>query len=746
MTSRCRSSGPRGARRETWKISRYYIIIIFIISAAVFCASAPAQAGVTGVTCSVTAPDDLGKTYNAGQKITLHAAWTGDTPPFGATFKTGGSAIGTVNTSEAQADFTLSAAALGEGDNNFTVSVIETAVPNSAGSPDAPANRAVKIDRTAPVLTLSVVSGMVASPQAGYNEVVVQVTSGEALGEAPKFTISPGTWGSPAPETPETAPYTNGRYKITVPAGTMPGVYTVRVSGKDATEPAASRNEGSAQTAFTVDAAADGTVAINTSVPVSPSRSESLTLQGTVPAESQPQKVEVLEGSTVVGTAHLAAGADTWSVALAPVAEGSHQYTARRIDPLGNVSGPGAPFTVVVDRTPPGRPVIDPPKTPVNTTHVRITGRGATDAPHDSGPVKITLRRENTVIGSGTANADGTFTIDNVKLEPGSDLILAQAADTTRDSSGSSAGNTSEFSAAVTVVLDQTAPVVLPGGVVVSSPAPAVAPTVPSDIALMRANVPDVPPGDVAPSRFIPPLSGDGADTRLILPLAAISDRSPERVSVWLLYRRFDDPPTTSHQCALTLGGRGFETSLPAPGAGLYYRFQLVDPAGNVSWLPAAGEFCHLPIRSEVLQCVEHARTRECPADADEWPISALGPPPRERLAAYRTVEAPAALLPAIAALIDALPEPMKPCLTLPADGVPDADDASWRTDLERVKAGKTDELPASRADLLVRDILAGNIPDDILPSPEDVSGSGAAERIAEAIRFRRLHGPATGE
>lgn len=730
MASRYRSSETRTVWPDIQKTFRYYIKLYICIAAAISFAATPARAGVTGVTCSVTSPDDLGKTYNAGQRVTLHAAWTGDTLPFGATFKTGGSAIGTVNTSEAQADFTLSAAALGEGDNNFTVSIIETAVPNSTGSPDAPANGAVKIDRTAPVMTVSVVSGAVVSPQTGYNEVVVQVTSGESLGEAPKLTISPGTWGAPVPETPEAAPYTSGRYKITVPTGMTPGVYTVRVSGKDATEPATSRNEGTAQTAFTVDAAADGIVAIHQSMPISPSRSESLTLQGSAPAESQLQKIEVLDGSTVVGTAQLAAGADTWSVALAPVAEGTHQYTARRVDPLGNVSAPGSPFTVIVDRTVPGRPAIDPPKTPVNTTHVRITGRGATDSPHGSGPVKITLRRESTIIGSGIANADGTFSIDNVKLEPGSNLILAQAADTTWDSSGASVGNTSEFSAAVTIVLDQTAPVVVSGGVVVSSPSPAVAPAAP----------------EPARSRFIPPLSGDGADTRLILPLAAISDRSADRVSVWLFYRRFGEPPTTSHQCALPLGGKGFETSLPAPGAGLYYRFQLVDPAGNVSWLPASGEFCHRPIRSELLRCVEHTQVREEPADADEWPISALGLPPRERLAVYRSVEAPPAVQPAITRLIDSLPETVRPRLVLSADDAPAAGDAPWKADLELVKGGKADELPAARVDLLIQNIRNGDISDDILPSPEDISGSGTAMLVADAIRFRRLHGREAGE
>lgn len=770
MASRCRSGSlmrPPGDGMCRGSMLKLCVIVVHII----ILFAGPARAGVTGATCAVSSPSDLSKTYNAGQRITLHAGWTGDTPPFGATFKSGGSAIGTAYTSDGQADFSLSAAALADGEHNFTVSVIETSVPNSTSSPDAPAPGTVKIDHEAPVLTVSVVSGAVVSPATGHNEVVVQVTSSESLGGAPKLTVSPGTWAAPVPESPETPPYTNIRYTIAVPAGMSPGAYTVHAAGRDATEPAASSNEGRAQTAFTVDAAADGLVTITGSVPASPCRAESITVQGTAPAESQSQKIELLEGSTVVGTAQLAAGADTWSAVLATVAEGTHEYKARRVDPLGNVSAPGAAFTVIVDRTPPGRPVIDPPKNPVNTSSVRITGHGATDEPHRSGPVKVTLRRESTVIGTGIANADGSFSIDNVKLESGSNLILAQAADTTWDSSGNSAGNTSEFSAAVTIVLDQEAPTVIPGGVVISTPQTALAPAISANAPLTQPLVPsacmeagpgvspapvpaslmtaDGNPVSTAPETalliepvrtgFLPPLPGDENDRRLILPLAAVSDRSPEHVSVSLVYRRCDESPDCSHRRPMQLGGRGFETRLPMPGPGLYYRFQLVDRAGNVSWLPSTGEFCHRAVRSSLLRCVENAGRSPAPLDADEWPISSLGLPPRERLAAYRTIEVPAAAQTSVAALIDTLPDARKPRLIC-RDNLPVSDDSSWKADLEMVKAGKAGELPKARLDLLILDIRNGIISYDIISGLEDLSDSDAARQIGEAIRFRRLH------
>ncbi|MBP7632521.1 hypothetical protein KBA41_00005, partial [Candidatus Ozemobacteraceae bacterium] len=100
-----------------------------------------------------------GMIFNGGAKVTLKAAWAqGDTPPFGATFMTGGSAIGTVNTSEKNAQFVTSGAALGPGDKDFTVSVIETSVPNAVAKPGT-GNRTISINTEAPNIIVSIDNG-----------------------------------------------------------------------------------------------------------------------------------------------------------------------------------------------------------------------------------------------------------------------------------------------------------------------------------------------------------------------------------------------------------------------------------------------------------------------------------------------------------------------------------------------------------------------------------------------------------
>ncbi|HNW33313.1 MAG TPA: hypothetical protein PKM25_00130, partial [Candidatus Ozemobacteraceae bacterium] len=353
-----------------------------------------------------------------------------------------------------------------------------------------------------------------------------------------------------------------------------------------------------------------------------------------------------------------------------------------------------------------------------------------------SHPVKITLRRESTIIGSGTANADGSFTIDNVKLESGSNLIFAQAADTTFDASGDSSGNISEFAGAVTVILDQTAPVVIPGGVVISSPG--TEPGLNAPLCRVATGISRIPEDSRA--GFLPPLPGDENDRRLILPATAVSDPNPSRVTVWLVYRRCDESPTCYHQRQLPLGGRGFETWLPAPGPGLFYRFQLSDRAGNLSWLPVTGEFWYRPVRSARLRCIEYAETHDEVPATDEWPISALGLPPGERLSAYRSIEVPKSAYAAMRARIDSMPGHQKPDLVLCASPATEPENGSWLADLETVNAGKAESLPDTRRDLLIEDIRNGIIPDDLLPVPENLPDSGFTERIAEAIRFRRLH------
>ncbi|NLI77100.1 MAG: Ig-like domain repeat protein [Candidatus Riflebacteria bacterium] len=761
----------------------------------------PAWAGISNLTCAVQTPADLTRHYNAGQVVTLSANWTGDTPPFAATFKANTIPIGTANTTAGSAQFTTTVAGLAGDSVAFSASVIETAIPGATPSPDAGAAGNLLIDRQAPTLTLTVDSGAIVSPQNGFNEVVLSFTSNEALAGPPQFTIAPGTWGAPTPVSPESAPYTSNRYRITVPAGTAAGVYTVRVTGFDDTDPAATRNQSTAQTAFQVDAGADGSPVILSCSPQSPIRTESVTLSGTVSAESSAQKVEVLEGGAVVGTVPVAGGADSWSVTVSGLTEGSHSYTARRIDPLGNVSAASAEFTVVADRTAPHEPVLEPVKKPSNNKKVTIRGTAVTDPPHDSRPLKVTLFSGSTQLATTNANADGTFTFTDVEMpSTGQNQLYAMAADTTWNGTDST-GNKSPYSPPITVVIDQEAPYIVPGGIsigrsgttakaetgpVVLAPPPAVVfrqaettvplpglAVLPPPVALSAppgavpapagaSTGPGGPPAPVPPftpagptlppgappvanaalmpvaEGFQPPMGGWGDGLVPVrLPLAVLRDRSPQRVRVWLDYRKAGQTMGTKYLVPLTLGGGFFTGWLPNDPQAVFYRFRLADAAGNESFFPPDGELLKGSRRSATLRLLQRPRWYETVPDADEWPVGALGLPPLDRLLAYRRLAVPASLRAEVEALLADRPEAAG--VEIVEAGGADGAAQPWKRDLDLLSAGR---LPVERLGILVPEVVNGEVPLSLLPDPDRLPDDPAWEALREAIRFRRLHEP----
>ncbi len=516
-------------------IRRGLVIVLFLMLAGAL------SADIRNLKCTVTTPTDLNKTYNNNQEITLSATWQGDTSPYAATFKANGAAIGTSNTDGTTTTLSLSAAGVKEGDNTFSVSVIETSVPNATSSGDETANGTIKVDRTPPTLTLTVTSGNIVSPNQGTNEVILQFTSSEGLGEQPQFTVSPGAIPAPTPVGTPSPPFSSGQYKITVPNGTSGGTYVVSVTGRDNTEPASGRNSSTAQTSFVVDAAADGAPTISSVSPPSPCRSQNVVLTGSLPVETGAQRVEVLEGGAVKGTTSVSANADTWTITLTDVTEGTHKYSARRIDPLGNVSGTGTELAVVVDRTSPTVPTLASFTRPVNKSKVTVTGQAVTDAPHESRPLKVLLFRDGSQIASTTAGTDGRFSVD-IDLEPGQNVILARAADTTWLTSTDSSGNLSDFSKGTVITLDQSGPTIVAGGIVISSgnggggtflrpvePSVPISPPVPPSAPPMTAAAPPVlqVPGAVGVASVAadaPSSPGDPATSAAVLNASATED------------------------------------------------------------------------------------------------------------------------------------------------------------------------------------------------------------------------------
>lgn len=725
---------------------------VLVLAAGLAFLAGPLWAAITNPSCTITTPTDLTKRYNNAQTVHLTASWQGDTPPFAATFKAGGVAIGTANTSGTSASFAISASGLAGDAVTFAVSILETAVVNAQPSPDAPAAGTLLLDRTAPRLDLRVTSGAIVSPQNGFNTVTLAFTSDEPLAGPPVFTISPGSWGSPTPSSPEAAPYSSNQYTITVPAGTAAGVYTVRVQGFDDTEPASGRNSSTAQTAFQVDAGADGPPVILSCSPNTPFRTESLTLSGSVPPESGAQKVEILEGGTVVATVGIPANGDSWTATIVGIPEGNHRYTARRIDPLGNVSPSSAEFPVTADRTAPHEPVLEPLKKPVNSRKVTVRGTAVTDPPHHSAPLKVTLYSGATQLATTNANADGTFTFTDVEMPAvGQNQLVARAADTTWDGSGSK-GNESPYSNLITVTVDQEAPYVVSGGVSISRPdsgppalwrpAPA-GPAGASPSGAVRgepATALSAQSGD-EPEGFVPPRGGWAAGlVPVSLPVSLVRDRSPAQVRLWVAYRKAGQPRGLMYLVPMTLGGGRFAAFLPNDPLPLFYRFRLLDAAGNESFFPPDGEFCRGVQAADTLRLLHRPRWYETVPATDEWPVDVLGLPPLVRVLAYRRIIAPADLVEPVKTWLSAWPETAAAVEVVEAGAAMAAPGAPWRRDLDLLA---DDRLPVERLGVLIPEVVNGDVPLRDLPDSERLPAGPEWEQLRDAIRFRQLHAPA---
>lgn len=710
-----------------------------------FLCAVPVQADIANLACRITQPADLSASFNAGQSISLSATWSGGTPPFSATFLANGGAIGTSNTTAGQAVFTIGAASLIEGATTFSVSVIETAVPGATAQ-SATADGQVTVDRIPPGIGVTLLSAAEVSPIPGFNEIRFRVTSTEPLAEAPSITISPSVGALPQADPVAAAPYTITTYKLQVAAGTLAGVYTITAIGKDNTLPAATCNQGAGRGSFQVVTGSGESPVINASTPPSPIRVTRVSLSGTVSAASSGgQKVEILNAGTVIGTANVAAGATSWQATVADLTEGSHSLTARRIDPLGNVSGESAPFPLVVDLTAPQAAVLRPAKTPVNTPRITITGNGATDPPFHSAPLKVTLERGGQVVATTTAQTDGSFAFNDVTLIDGHNLFTARVTDTTFDGNPVS-GNQSAFSNFIEVILDRTPPIVIPGGVSISSPDTMVVSVDTSTEGSSDTSATPLPDGTshadwgTRPlTKLLPatpvPVSGlfQGTGARMFLPHSLLHDRYSASIQATIHFRFVWDGANAFHALPMTRLEGGFNANLPYRGQVILYRYHLRDRAGNSSFCPGSGWLRYFAQRLEILRVVSHPTqfTADAVVQADEWPTAAFGMPSRSRLMAYRRLLVEASLLPQITALLQTSVSPPQ-VENLATARQPEP--FSWKFDLLALQRGN---LPPERQDLLLHDVVSGNIPDQLLPAPETLD---APRSLIDAIRFRLLH------
>ncbi|MDR3437640.1 Ig-like domain-containing protein [Telmatospirillum sp.] len=201
-------------------------------------------------------------------------------------------------------------------------------------------------------------------------------------------------------------------------------------------------------------ASASLSVTVDTVAPAAPvETSESVVntnhvlLSGTAEANST---ITVYEGTTAVGTGTTNASG-SWSVTTSALSTGSHALTATATDVAGNVSALSAPLDPVIGTTPPAAPTIATFSTDSGVVGDHITN-DHTPTLTGTAVANTTVQvfDGGTLVGTGTANSSGQWSVTTSVLADGSNSLTAT--DT------NSSGQTSAASADFTIGVDTLAP------------------------------------------------------------------------------------------------------------------------------------------------------------------------------------------------------------------------------------------------------------------------------------------------
>jgi len=394
------------------------------------------MADVSAVSLKATFPGATGNIINGGGSVALDATWTGDSPPYTAKFKKGGTTI----VSEPAISGTTSKVSIPAsqiGDTAGTAEKLTVEIVDNGGKTGtAVADNGVIVDFIAPTLTAQITNGSVF---ANTQSVRIQITSNENI-LAPTVTSN----GVAAAMEGSLTQGTSFVYNLQLTTAFTNGNYSVSISAKDLSSPAASANSGNTSVTFTVGSSATGETTITGATPASPTNSQTISLTGACPNGAS--TIEIKDSGTSVST--VAVTGTSWTIGVSP-AEGSHSYVAISKDSNGTVVSQSSAFAMIIDRTAPAAPTADGSGLPSNTNAatvvvpVTITGIDTEVAK----PVQIQTLVNGAPQGSAQAVTVSPMNI-TVPLNTGSNSITFRLTD--------AAGNVSTVSGPITIIRDNS--------------------------------------------------------------------------------------------------------------------------------------------------------------------------------------------------------------------------------------------------------------------------------------------------
>lgn len=311
-------------------------------------------------------------------------------------------------------------AALGEGTHTLVARATDSA---GNTSPDS-ASFSLVVDLTPPALP---VLGSV-TDDVGGNAIL---TSGQVTNDAQPTLTGTAEAGSTVTIYDGTTPIgsvvaTDGTWSFTPLTPLDDGPHTLTLT---ATDPAGNASAPTTGFVVNVDTTAPAAPVITTVLddvgtltgPVTggnPTNDTLPTLNGTAAAGST---VNIYDGTTLVGTV-TADGSGNWSLPQTTVvlSEGQHNFTATATDAAGNTSVASPVTSIVVDITAPGLPT----GLAVVNNGTRVTGTAEAGS-----TVTITSADGATVLGSATADGNGSFTVTITPPQTNGESLLAFATD-----------------------------------------------------------------------------------------------------------------------------------------------------------------------------------------------------------------------------------------------------------------------------------------------------------------------------